>query len=94
MNCIAPGAITVENHYKVMRDYDPAAFASTIPAGMMGEPWDVARAAIFLASDDARFILGQTLIVDGGTTAWMPFSEDFKKPLDACFGLGYVPGDW
>jgi len=92
MNCIAPGAITVENHYKVMRGYDPAAFASTIPAGMMGEPWDVARAAIFLASDDARFILGQTLIVDGGTTAWMPFSEDFKKPLDACFGLGYVPG--
>lgn len=92
MNCVVPGAITVENHYRVMRDYDPAAFARTIPAGMMGEPWDVARAVIFLASDESRFILGQTLIVDGGTTAWMPFSEDFKKPLDASFGLGYVPG--
>ncbi len=92
MNCILPGAIVVENHYRVMRDYDPADFARTIPAGIMGEPRDIARAAIFLASDDARYILGQTLIVDGGTTAWMPFSEDFKKPLDACFGLGYVPG--
>jgi NAD(P)-dependent dehydrogenase (short-subunit alcohol dehydrogenase family) len=92
VNAIAPGAVTVENHYKVVPGYDPAAFGKLIPAGFMGEPWDIARAAIFLASDDARFIVGQTLLVDGGTTSWMPFSEDFKQPLDASFGLGYVAG--
>jgi glucose 1-dehydrogenase len=92
MNCIVPGAVAVENHYRVMRGFDPAATARAIPAGIMGEPRDIGRAAIFLASDDARYILGQTLVVDGGTTSWMPFSEDWKKPLDACFGLGYVPG--
>lgn len=92
INAIAPGAVTVENHYKVMPDYDPKAIGNTIPAGFMGEPWDIARAAIFLASDDARYIVGQILIVDGGTTSWMPFSDDFRKPLDSSFGLGYVPG--
>jgi NAD(P)-dependent dehydrogenase (short-subunit alcohol dehydrogenase family) len=92
VNAIAPGAITVENHYKVIPDYDPSALGKSIPSGFAGEPWDIARAAIFLASDDARFIVGQTLVVDGGTTSWMPFNEDFKQPLDSSFGLGYVPG--
>jgi NAD(P)-dependent dehydrogenase (short-subunit alcohol dehydrogenase family) len=92
VNAIAPGAVTVENHYKVIPDYDPSASGKVIPAGFVGQPWDIARAAIFLASDDARYIVGQTLVVDGGTTSWMPFSEDFKQPLDSSFGLGYVPG--
>jgi 3-oxoacyl-[acyl-carrier protein] reductase len=92
VNAIAPGAVTVENHYKVVPGYDPSVLGKLIPAGFMGEPWDIARAAIFLASDDARFIVGQTLLVDGGTTSWMPFSEDFKQSLDSSFGLGYVPG--
>jgi NAD(P)-dependent dehydrogenase (short-subunit alcohol dehydrogenase family) len=91
VNGIAPGAIVVENHYKVMRDYDPAALGKFIPAGFEGVPWDIARAAIFLASDDARYIIGQTLIVDGGTTSWMPFGDGFRSPLDSTFGLGYVP---
>jgi NAD(P)-dependent dehydrogenase (short-subunit alcohol dehydrogenase family) len=92
VNCIAPGATTVESYYQVVRGYDPEAMGKCIPAGFAGQPRDIARAAIFLASDDARYIIGQTLVVDGGTTSWLPFSEDFKKPPDACFGLGYVPG--
>ena len=92
VNAIAPGAVTVENHYKVVPGYDPSILGKLIPAGFMGEPRDIARTALFLASDDARFIIGQTLLVDGGTTSWMPFSEDFKQPLDSSFGLGYVPG--
>jgi NAD(P)-dependent dehydrogenase (short-subunit alcohol dehydrogenase family) len=39
------------------------------PTGKMGDAWDVARAAVFLASDDARYITGTELIVDGGLTA-------------------------
>jgi len=42
--------------------------AERIPMGWMGDAFDVARAAAFLASDDARFITGQTLVVDGGMT--------------------------
>jgi 3-oxoacyl-[acyl-carrier protein] reductase len=37
-----------------------------IPVGKLGEPQDVGYAALFLASDEARFITGQSLIVDGG----------------------------
>lgn len=39
------------------------------PTGHMGDAWDVARAALYLASDDARYVTGTELIVDGGITA-------------------------
>jgi NAD(P)-dependent dehydrogenase (short-subunit alcohol dehydrogenase family) len=42
--------------------------AERIPLGWMGDAWDVARAASFLASDEARFITGVCLVVDGGLT--------------------------
>lgn len=42
--------------------------AERIPMGWMGDAFDVARAVAFLASDDARFITGQALVVDGGMT--------------------------
>lgn len=92
VNAIAPGAIEVENYYKAVPSFDAGAFGRNIPAGIIGQPWDVARAVIFLASDDARYILGHTLIVDGGTTAWYAFSDDFRKPDAAVWGKGYVPG--
>jgi glucose 1-dehydrogenase/3-oxoacyl-[acyl-carrier protein] reductase len=92
VNAIAPGAVEVENHYKAVPDYDPKANGQMIPCGFEGVPLDIARVAVFLASDDARYIVGQTLIVDGGTTSWMPFNDDFRKRGDVRFGKGYVPG--
>ena len=41
---------------------------SQVPIGHMGDAWDVAHAALFLASDDARYITGHALVVDGGVT--------------------------
>ncbi len=38
------------------------------PRGKQGEPWDVAYASLFLASDEAKYITGVTLVVDGGLT--------------------------
>ena len=38
------------------------------PMGHMGDAWDVAHAALFLASDEAKYITGAELIVDGGLT--------------------------
>ena len=92
VNAIAPGHVVVENHYKAIPDLDLEAVGRTIPCGFVGEPPDIARVAVFLVSDDARFIIGQTLVVDGGTTAWMPFSDSFRQPSSAQFGKGYVPG--
>jgi NAD(P)-dependent dehydrogenase (short-subunit alcohol dehydrogenase family) len=92
VNAVAPGAILVENHFKVVNNLDPEALGAGVPAGYMGRPDDIANACIFLASPQGRFIIGQTLIVDGGTTSWMPFGDGYKARLDAKFGLGYVPG--
>lgn len=92
VNAIAPGSVEVENTYVAAPDYDPIKAGRGIPAGFVGQPIDIAKVAVFLASDDARYIVGQTLIVDGGTTSWMPFGEGFHGPLGASFGRGYVPG--
>jgi NAD(P)-dependent dehydrogenase (short-subunit alcohol dehydrogenase family) len=43
-----------------------------VPIGHMGDAWDVAHAVLFLASDEARYITGTEIIVDGGLTAAMP----------------------
>lgn len=43
-----------------------------VPIGRMGDAWDVAHAVLFLASDEARYITGTEIIVDGGLTAAMP----------------------
>jgi NAD(P)-dependent dehydrogenase (short-subunit alcohol dehydrogenase family) len=39
-----------------------------VPMGWLGDAFDIARAAVFFASDDSRFVTGQNLVVDGGTT--------------------------
>jgi NAD(P)-dependent dehydrogenase (short-subunit alcohol dehydrogenase family) len=93
---LAPGAVPVENHFKAMPGVDPQQMikdlGNGIPCGFAGTPADIANVAVFLASDAGRYIVGQTLIVDGGTTSWMPFGDGFKKPVEASFGKGYVPG--
>lgn len=45
---------------------------ASIPMGWQGEGWDVGEAAAFLASDEARFITGHVLVMDGGSTACIP----------------------
>jgi NAD(P)-dependent dehydrogenase (short-subunit alcohol dehydrogenase family) len=96
VNAIAPGAVPVPNHFKSTPGVDVgkaiADAGKGIPSGFAGTPDDIANVALFLASDAARYIVAQTLVVDGGTTSWMPFGEQFKQPMTAQFGLGYVPG--
>ena len=92
VNSVVPGAVEVEAHHKIFPNFDAAEFGKAIPAGFIGQPIDIAKAVLFLASDDARFIVGQSLIVDGGTTSWMPFGEGYRQPIGVQFGRGYVPG--
>jgi NAD(P)-dependent dehydrogenase (short-subunit alcohol dehydrogenase family) len=91
VNAIAPGWVLVEKHFEAIEDLDPQAKGRESPAGILGEPRDIARLAIFLASEEARYIIGQTLIIDGGQTAIMPLTGDFREPRQDIFGQGYVP---
>jgi len=45
---------------------------AAVPMGRMGDAWDVAHAILFLASDEAKFITGTEIVVDGGSTVTMP----------------------
>ena len=67
VNLVAPGWIPVERH----READPAslrAYAERVPLEHQGVPGDIANAVVFLASDEAAFITGQCLNVNGGNT--------------------------
>jgi 3-oxoacyl-[acyl-carrier protein] reductase len=64
-NCIAPGFIRTEMT-QVLPDAVKQAALNVIPVRRMGEPSEVARAVAFLASDEAGYITGQVLCVDGG----------------------------
>jgi len=72
VNCIMPGMIDTPVIYKeILKMYDNIEQMrqdrnSLIPMKHMGEPWDIAHAALFLASDEAKYITGQILAVDGG----------------------------
>ncbi len=70
VNALAPGWIATEMN-SVARETNPAflqGMLSSIPLGRLGEPEDVAAAALFLCSPAASFITGSVLILDGGQT--------------------------
>ena len=92
VNAIAPGWILVENHLKVLGEFDQQSAGTTIPAGVIGAPHDIGKLALFLASEESRYIVGQTLVIDGGMLAIMPLSGDFREPRQEQWGQGYVPG--
>lgn len=77
VNAIAPGWIETGPWQKTEEQYDPQHSAQDKeqhPAGRIGVPEDIAEAALFLCSDKAGFITGQSLIVDGGMTVKMIYN--------------------
>ena len=72
VNAISPGPINTPGANSVgnseeEREQNQARFTAIVPMGRRGEPDEVAKAAVFLASDDCSFITGIELFVDGGT---------------------------
>ena len=65
INAVLPGNVMSPGLADMGEDY-LRAMKQSVPLGRLAEPEDVAYAALFLASDEARYITGQTLIVDGG----------------------------
>jgi NAD(P)-dependent dehydrogenase (short-subunit alcohol dehydrogenase family) len=70
-NAVAPGKIVTGTPGDLSRDAESAAYVrGRTPFGRLGEPGDVAAAVAFLASDDASYVSGVNLMVDGG---WMAY---------------------
>ena len=67
VNCIAPGFIVTAMTADLGEDAS-ARLIEAIPAGRLGAPDDVAACAVYLASDEAAYVTGQTLHVNGGMT--------------------------
>ena len=65
VNAVAPGFIDTDMT-RALTDQQRDALRAQIPLGRLGQPADVARAVLFLASDHADYITGQVLVVDGG----------------------------
>jgi glucose 1-dehydrogenase len=69
VNDVAPGAIRTPMNRDLLADRAKLdALLAQIPAARLGEPEDIAGAVVFLAGDDARYVTGTTLFVDGGLT--------------------------
>lgn len=73
VNCVAPGFVrsnpSSEKQWQAMGEAGQRRLLDGIALRRLGEPEDIARAVIFFASDDARYVTGQTISVDGGH--WM-----------------------
>lgn len=72
VNAIAPGSIKTSMVEDLIKKgfYAEKALTSRIPLGRLGTPEDIADVAVFLASDEARYITGQTIVADGGWNAY------------------------
>lgn len=68
VNCVAPGYVATSMVQELVAQgrVDPEAVNRRTPFGRMAEPAEVASAVLFLASDEASFITGETIMVDGG----------------------------
>jgi glucose 1-dehydrogenase len=76
VNSIAPGAIrTPINTAAWSTPQAYSALMTLVPYGRIGEPEDIARAAVWLASDEADYVTGTTLFVDGGMTLYPGFAS-------------------
>lgn len=65
INAVLPGNIITEGLVEMGQEYMDQ-MASSIPAGRLGSVADIGNAALFFATDEAGYITGQTLVVDGG----------------------------
>lgn len=63
VNCVSPGGIFDHQHTSFISKYE-----AKVPMGRLGNPDDIAPAVSFLLSDEAKYITGHNLIVDGGWT--------------------------
>lgn len=94
VNAIAPGWVTVESYYDALPGFNEkdaqTAAAAKVPLGRSGYKSEIGKLAAFLCSDDSGYIVGQTIVADGGTTSLMSLISDFRTRSSARFGRDYL----
>jgi NAD(P)-dependent dehydrogenase (short-subunit alcohol dehydrogenase family) len=79
VNGVAPGVADTPLAALVVRNEQLAPqYLKSIPLGRFAQPVDIANAALFLASDEAAYVTGQTIVIDGGQTLGIP--GELEKP--------------
>ncbi len=68
VNAIAPGGVETPGIKVAMDDETSKQFIQALPIKRMGQPVDIGKTVVFLASDDSSYITGQLIVVDGGYT--------------------------
>jgi NAD(P)-dependent dehydrogenase (short-subunit alcohol dehydrogenase family) len=69
VNGLCPGWLVVGSHYRETPGFDPVAMGKNVPNGRLGVPEDAAKVCVFMASDDADYMVGHVVVIDGGITA-------------------------
>jgi 3-oxoacyl-[acyl-carrier protein] reductase len=80
VNGVEPGFIRTAAMEILADEEGMKQMANYIPAGYIGDPEDIAYCMLYLASDEARYITGQTICIDGGST--LPESPVFLEELE------------
>ena len=70
VNAISPGGFETEATKDMLSDYCRSKFNYIVPLGRFGSDDDLKGAAVLLASDASKYIIGQNIIVDGGWSSW------------------------
>lgn len=77
INAISPGAIRTPINRQVWSDPDKyKELLKLVPYRRIGEPQDIGKAAVWLASDDSDYVVGETLYIDGGMTLYPEFADN------------------
>lgn len=79
VNAVCPGFIYAEDKVRAPSPEYMSAFVSGVPLGRVGEPRDIAGAVLFLAGEQAKYISGEVITVDGGTLAGRYFLPSSKQ---------------
>src|SRR5262249_44265877 len=79
VNAVCPGYIATEMVKAVPQDVLEKSILPHIPLGRLGEPEEIARCVVFLASDDAGFITGSTLTANGGQYLALALVSRFRS---------------
>ena len=87
VNGVEPGYIRTKAMELLADEEGLARMAKYIPIGSLGEPADIAWPMVYLASDEGKYVTGQTICVDGGST--LPESPVFLEELE---GIKSVSG--
>jgi glucose 1-dehydrogenase len=79
VNSVGPGAIATPINPWAGDEEKKSKIREHIPMNEVGDPEEIAKAMLFLASDDSSYITGQTIYVDGGLTLYPDFGQDWSS---------------